>query len=60
MHQGFACIGLGFHCMILKGNFTLFQLHIHHLQHHPNINICENGEFLCFVVKKIEEDKCFK
>ena len=34
----------------LKGNYTIVLLHIHHLQHHANIKVCENGAFLCFVV----------
>jgi hypothetical protein len=35
----------------LKGNSTTFQSHIRYLQHHTNV--CENGSFLCSVVKKI-------
>ena len=43
---------------LLKGHFTIFQLQMYHLQHHPNINICEMCTFLGFVIKYIEEDKC--
>jgi hypothetical protein len=37
--------------LVLKGMFDIFQLHIHPLQHHPNINMGENGAFLRFIVK---------
>lgn len=43
---------------LLKGHLTIFQLQIHHLQHYPDINICEMCTFLGFVIKDIEEDKC--
>lgn len=41
-------INVSFVMLLLKGNVTIVQLHFHHLQHQPNINICENYVFLCF------------
>lgn len=39
----------------LKGNLKHVRLHIHPLQHQPDINVCSR-----FCGEKMEGDKCFK